>query len=133
MQHCCIFFIFTPDMRTFSKTYKPSDLLGILFSSLCLVHCILAPFIIIALGIVPSHEHSILSWHNIFLVLTLLAVLFSIKHANKYIKIGLIAGFILLCVGTLFESHGTVYKYVLYAGSLSLIFFHILNYFTHKH
>lgn len=118
-------------MRTALQYLKKADILGVVISGLCIIHCIVTPFIVIALGLTSHNHHPIFSWHGIFLMLALLALFLSIKGAEKSIKWILWASFLFMAIGMIFEPYGMFFKVILYIGSLGLIIGHTKNYMHH--
>ena len=112
-----------------------SDTFGAIASFLCLVHCIVTPFIIIILQTYSSEGIIInpIWWKNldlILLIISLIAVNNSARNTSKkFVKIALWSSWIILSVFILnekfelfsFSELGT------YFSSLSLAGFHVYN------
>lgn len=112
---------------------KP-DTIGVLASTLCVIHCLASPFIFIAhISAIGNYETSSTWWSNldyIFLMISFLAVIYSVKNTSKsFIKLAL-----WLSWGTLFlliinEKIQLVSlpEIMIYITALSLALFHIYN------
>ncbi len=74
-------------MNFLKLTHKRSDVLGILSSSLCLIHCLITPFIFIAQVEMQSYSNGWSFWWTImnfkFIILSFFAVYFSTKNTSK--------------------------------------------------
>jgi len=105
-----------------------SDKIGVLSSALCLIHCIVTPFLIGTILFSDSQVHSYHLFDYIFLIISFIAVWFSThKHANPYIKIALWSFFTIFAI-TLIIKHWFPYaQYILYTSSFGLIAAHIYN------
>lgn len=109
---------------------KNSDKIGIISSSLCLIHCIALPiFISLQPTLIGFLEHDLHFIEYIFLVLSYVAVYFSTRshHVTKEIKFTFYVVLSVFTVGILFEETLGWIKYVGYVGSLGLISLHIFN------
>ena len=112
-----------------------SDTFGAIASFLCLVHCIVTPFIIIVLQ-TYSPEGIIINpiwWQNLDLILLLISLI-AVNHSTrntskKFVKIGLWSCFIILSVFILNEKFELLSLSELgtYFSSLSLAGFHVYN------
>ncbi|WP_010181727.1 MerC domain-containing protein [Aquimarina agarilytica] len=111
---------------------QKSDALGILTSTLCIIHCLATPLIFIA------HTHAInetnpIWWSNldyIFLIISLLAVLRSIKNTSKnYMKLGLGLNWVTLFLLIINEKIRLVSlpEITIYVTAFSLAALHIYN------
>ena len=116
---------------------RNSDLVGILASGLCIVHCAIAPVIFAARPLFSGHEHShqssLLNWESLdflFLGLSLVAVIYSANHTrNNLIKVGFWASWALFA-GGLAGAHFSLFSgdWMMYAGSIVLVGLHFINY-----
>ncbi|MCY4216257.1 MAG: MerC domain-containing protein [Flavobacteriaceae bacterium] len=74
-------------MNFLKLTHKRSDVLGVLSSSFCLIHCLITPFIFIAQVEMQSYFDGWPFWWTmmsfIFITLSFLAVYFSTKNTSK--------------------------------------------------
>lgn len=120
---------------------KKSDLLGILASGLCAVHCAVTPLFFAARPFldkaIHQEEHG---WHDahwgwamldyLFLLLSLLAVWHSSRHTDsRPIKRLFWAAWVCFAVGLMLEAgHLAIGKWMMYAGSIALIATHIANF-----
>ena len=123
-----------------TKTFlgqKRSDLLGVLASGLCAIHCAVTPVFFIAKPFIHSsvnyHSHGSGFWSMldyVFLVLSFIAVWFSSKHTNlKSIKWVLWSAWIVFSIGLLSERiHFENGIWLMYLGSAALVIAHVINY-----
>ena len=125
-----------PETKTFLRQ-KRSDLLGVLASGLCAIHCTLTPIFFLAKPIldntVENQGHGNSLWtalEYVFLVLSLIAVWFSSKHTNlKSIKWILWSAWIVFSIGLLSERiHFENGIWLMYSGSAALVIAHVINY-----
>ncbi len=74
-------------MNFLKLTHKRSDVLGVLSSSFCLIHCLITPSIFIAQVEMQSYSNRWTLWWTmmsfIFITLSFLAVYFSTKNTSK--------------------------------------------------
>lgn len=109
---------------------KYADLLGVVSSVICLLHCLLLPLLWVWLS-----SFTVESWHlldYIFMAFAGIAVFFSARHAAfSYLKIGLWVSFIIFAVPlTLHDTLANAHYFSL-AGSMALILCHIVNFRFH--
>lgn len=105
-----------------------SDYLGLISSTLCLIHCLALPFLVVFFGeALHSIEHlEFLDW--IFAAISLYAAYDSIKKtSSKYLKLSFVLGWIFFIIGIIFHEN-SILSYSLHIGSLILIVSHIMNY-----
>ncbi len=120
---------------------KKSDLLGILASGLCAVHCAITPLFFAAKPLLDKAmsegghgcEHAPWGWamlDYVFLVLSGLAVWYSARHTdNRPIKLVLWAAWACFAIGLLLEAgHVAFGKWLMYTGSIALVVTHIVNF-----
>ncbi len=111
-----------------------SDAVGILASGLCLVHCLLTPFVFVAhSGITMIEDGQAFWWKSldlIFLVLSYFAIRRSIRTTSKpSIKYAFWASWLFL-VGIIINEKLEVIplpEEMIYIGSLSLVILHFYN------
>ncbi len=121
------------------KRLAYSDWLGVAASGLCAVHCALTPLFFAAkpalAGVVGEHAHAhghgfwgLLDY--IFLVLSFLAVWYSARHTiQPALKWVLWAAWWGFAIGLLLEPYELASgKWLMYAGSFTLVIAHIKNY-----
>jgi hypothetical protein len=114
-----------------------ADRFGICLSALCVIHCVLTPFFLLALPSLQTFEalsaHSHENFHHVMLIIVpLLAILAFIpgflRHRNARVFLWAIPGLILIAVGALvFESTPWVESAITIAGSFFLIRSHLIN------
>jgi hypothetical protein len=103
--------------------YYKSDWLGIASASLCVVHCLFMPIlIIIATNFTWWHEISYL-----FLLVSFFAAFEASKNAQKVALSIIWSSFALLTMCILFEEERYMFHNISYLASLGLIFGHIYN------
>tara|TARA_Y100000741_G_scaffold354604_1_gene329074 strand:+ start:223 stop:594 length:372 start_codon:yes stop_codon:yes gene_type:complete len=102
---------------------KKSDVFGAMSSSLCLIHCLATPFLLV----VPFW------WSNlnyIFIIVSLIAVYISAKNTSrKIMKVLLWIGFMLLSFCILNEELGFFHlpEFITYFAASNLACLHIYN------
>ena len=114
---------------------EKSDTFGAIASFLCMVHCILTPFVIVALQAyaVNGHEINTFWWQNldfILLLISLISVAYSAKNSSKrFMKIALWTCWAILSILILNEKFHLLSFPELgtYISSLSLAGFHVYN------
>ena len=124
-------------MELIQNKLSQSDLLGAAASGLCAIHCILTPIFFAAKpvlnGTVDEYAHCTGLWaalDYVFLVLSLVAVWYSSRQTRQAsIKWILWAAWFVFAAGLIAEPlhlpHG---KWLMYAGSITLVLAHIQNY-----
>lgn len=105
------------------------DYLGITGSTLCLIHCIATPIILMT-GIFRN-EHlkvSFLSLDYVFILLNVFAVYHATRHhADTRFKWAFWSLLILFSGSLLLEDFSEVFKYLGYLSSFGLVVTHVLN------
>ncbi len=122
----------------YTKNQSAADFFGAAVSSLCLIHCVLTPFVFVAkpildgVGVHSGHEHT--GWWGmldpVFLTLSLLAVWYAAYH-TPFLKIRLLfwAFWIVFATGLLLEMNASpIGEWLMYAGSIALATTHVFNY-----
>ncbi|CAM4058131.1 MULTISPECIES: MerC domain-containing protein [Flavobacterium] len=113
-----------------SQITKSLDYLGISSATLCLVHCLVLPFIsIIPIGI--SHNH----WIDLlFASIGLFAVVKIVKtNTLRYIKIILLVAMSIILLSIIYTIITHNHTLFLYVGGIGMIVGHVLNFKRHKH
>lgn len=112
---------------------KP-DTIGVVASSLCLLHCLLTPVLFIAQAQIINHEASAPIWWKmldyIFLIISFFAIYRSSKSTSKrWIKLALWFAWLCLCFIILNEKLAwfAIPEYAIYIPSIGLIFLHLYN------
>ena len=121
-----------------SSRLHQSDLLGVLASGLCAIHCALTPVFFAVRPLLETahdgHHHDHVGFWGaldyVFLILSLLAVWYSARHtSHASFKWILWIAWGVFAVGLLSEplnySHGI---WLMYFGSITLVVAHIQNY-----
>lgn len=111
-----------------------SDLFGAFASALCMVHCLLTPFLFIAQACTDTCCHSAPTWwvwiDYIFLIISFFAVRQSAKNSNSpFIVRALWISWVALATILIINGTGLyrIHEYFKYAAALSLIGFHLWN------
>lgn len=119
----------------FTKKHTQSDLLGIISSGLCTIHCIITPLFFASKpmidGLSHAHGHGLFGFLDyLFLGLSFLAVWYSSKHStSSIIKKILWLAWCVFAFGLLSEAFHLPYSDgFIYTGSVMLIVAHIQNY-----
>jgi hypothetical protein len=109
---------------------KKYDLIGIISSVLCLVHCLVPSFILLgsqfASGFI-DHE----TFDIVFLIVSTLAVLAS-RDSKKHIKLLMWTSLVALSASIMME-HMLVMEIISYIAALGLVIAHSLNIRSHFH
>lgn len=121
-------------MRVFLHKY--ADQIGITASGLCLVHCLLMPFIL-AVWLQSDHcaahagccdEKTGFNYDYLFLAFSALAVGLASKHCSKrWVKILMWGSFALLIAGTLLEMQFGEAHWIVILGAVGLALAHLYN------
>ncbi|TAG07515.1 MAG: MerC domain-containing protein [Cytophagia bacterium] len=100
------------------------DFLGVISASLCAVHCVLTPFLIVVFAQIPW----LYGASYVFLMISFVALFETSKHKemNKILSF-LWFCFALLAVAVIFEEDFHWLHYLNYLASAGLIIGHILN------
>ena len=121
------------------KIFKP-DFIGVLASSLCLIHCVATPFLFVAKACSITCCSDSPAWWRvidyIFIAISFIAILYATKNSTKkWIQIALWSSWILLLVAILSESFeiGLFPKSFAYFPALTIIGFHFYNLKYCKH
>lgn len=104
-----------------------SDILGMISSGLCLIHCLAGP-VLVLLGytfIEPDGWHL---WDILFLVISGWAVYTVTKgHSMQWIKWGLYSSIALLAISVFFSHDYPIFKVTSWIAAASLVVFHSFN------
>ena len=116
------------------NTSLKSDYLGSIASGLCLVHCLLTPIIFVAKTCSKSCCHSAPSWWSaidyIFLVISLFAVIETVKNTNKaWMKYAISFSWVFLCFAIFNEKFEWLSSldFLVYVPAFLLIALHLYN------
>jgi multidrug transporter EmrE-like cation transporter len=115
------------------KLSTKSDSFGALASGLCLVHCIVTPFIF-AMQPISAHVEDAPAWWSsldyIFLTLSFLAVFWSVKNSTKtWVKYALWVSLAVLSLAIFNEKFELYHlgELVVYIPAMSLVGLHLYN------
>ncbi|KAA2218680.1 MerC domain-containing protein [Maribacter flavus] len=109
---------------------KYYDLIGIYSATLCLMHCLLAPFLLV-LPIGRFHHPLI---DGIFLTIGILPVVKIIKNkVPVFLKILVLCSFLLIALAIFIEAVYHIESSLIYFGATGLIISHFINYKYHRH
>ncbi|MGR3811813.1 MerC domain-containing protein [Jiulongibacter sp. NS-SX5] len=109
---------------------KSLDILGISAATLCLLHCLLFPF----LFIVPMRVS-----HNPFVDLVFLLIgIFSVYRLTKNMEFGLIKalfwiGISIILISIVLQILLFIHTPLIYIGATTLIITHVVHYANHSH
>ena len=102
------------------------DFIGIIASTVCIIHCLLTPLVVILFSEVVKEKYEYINF--LFLAISLVSVVLSVKTTNhQVIKVLLIYFWIQLSVGLLFEELNFVFSILMYFAAVGLIATHIWN------
>lgn len=109
-----------------TKSYNISDIVGIITSSICIVHCILTPFIVVLFPYIIKENYEALNYF--FLVIGFISMFLSVKSTKfNLVKYLLIYFWIQLCLSILLEEKSIVFSFLMYFSSFGLIISHVIN------
>lgn len=109
-----------------TKSYNKSDIVGIIASSICVVHCILTPFIVVLFPFIIKENYEALNY--LFLVIGFISMILSVKSTKlNLVKYLLIYFWIQLCLSILLEEKSVIFSLLMYFSAFGLIVSHILN------
>lgn len=123
-------------MRQSFSLQTSSDSYGAFASALCLVHCVLTPFLFVAQAnsqMLCAHGASPFWWSMIdylFLAISLIAINYSAKKTNlKWISVALYSSWALLALFVIGEKFGFMHLGygLIYVPALSLVGLHLYN------
>lgn len=104
-----------------------SDVMGIISSGLCLIHCLAGP-VMVLLGytfIEPDGWHV---WDFVFLAISAWAIYSVFRgHSPKWIKAGLLSSFFLLALSIFFSHDEVVFSVLAWLAAGGLVVFHAFN------
>lgn len=125
MLHLWSFLVYICNTIAFSMKFQPkSDWLGVASASLCVVHCLLTPFLLLIAS-------SFSWWHEVsylFLLISFFAAFEASKHTESRIALRLIwLSFTLLTLCILFEDEFHFLHAMSYLASFGLIGGHLYN------
>jgi hypothetical protein len=107
---------------------KAYDILGISSATLCLIHCVVFPLIVvIPLGF--SHNPYI---DLLFALLGLWAVLRVVKTARKSVSIVLIVSITLILGSVLMDVFFNFHSNLIFIGGIGMVVGHLVNFMNHK-
>ncbi len=112
-----------------------ADMLGMISSVICLVHCLLLPLLLMLQPIIFSfvkdlEENAWWEWLDfVFLAVGLLAVVLATKKVSKSRKILFYVAYLVFACGILLGGNWIILSYL---GSIGLAILHFKNYRTHK-
>ncbi len=116
-----------------------ADTLGILSSSLCLVHCLATPVLFVARTVVGASADATPHWWHlidfVFLAVSLVAIYFATKSScMAWLSRSLWGSWMLLAALLLNESLGAlpIPEWTLYVPALSIVFLHSYNLLHHR-
>jgi hypothetical protein len=108
-----------------------SDLIGMISSIACIIHCLALPILLsIFANSGSGHSHSLEFLDFLFILIGLVAVIFSSRshHSNSLIRTILWSSFFMFTIGILLRPLSHSFDYMSYLGSLGLIVAHGVNY-----
>ena len=127
--------MFAPFGKNASVSQSFSDYIGITSATICLIHCLAAPFYIGFTTTIHQHgaghaEHVFLEawWDYVFLAIGFISVYFSSRHTHqKSLRILLWTAFSFLTAMILLEAYSPVFQFLSYAAAFILIIAHFTN------
>lgn len=120
-------FIFAPSKMHHHSHNPKSDVMGMISSGLCLIHCLAGP-VLVLLGygfIEPDGWHI---WDILFLAVSGWAVWNVTKgHSTKWIKWGLWVSISVLSLSIFFSHEIFLFSILSWLAAISLVIFHYFN------
>jgi len=117
-----------------NRIFLPFDSIGIIASTLCLIHCIATPFIFIAKACTATCCSDAPTWwimiDYLFLIISFLAIFFISKNLNiKWLKISFWLSWFVLLFTILNHSVNIIHlpKNFIYIPSFAIIILHFYN------
>ena len=113
---------------------KKSDEIGMLSSTLCIIHCIATPFLLAAIPGTSVMHHGSQGWWSwldiLFLVISFIAVVWTILPSNKrWLRVSMVVSWLMLSFFILNERlEGLEFPFdMVYFPALALIVLHLVN------
>lgn len=119
-----------------ATSYSKADYIGITGSVLCIIHCLITPFLLVSSTLLADRTLRIgfLSLDYVFIGINIIAVYFAARRAGQpVVKAGLWSFLGLFAVGLLLEDVHEAFEYLAYTASAGLIAMHLLNLRSHHH
>ena len=117
-----------------NRIFLPFDSIGIIASTLCLIHCVATPFIFIAKACTATCCSDAPTWwimiDYLFLIISFLAIFFISKNLNiKWLKISFWLSWFVLLFTILNHSVNIIHlpKNFIYIPSFAIIILHFYN------
>ena len=117
-----------------NRIFLPFDSIGIIASTLCLIHCVATPFIFIAKACTATCCSDAPTWwimiDYLFLIISFLAIFFISKNLNiKWLKISFWLSWFVLLFTILHHSVNIIHlpKNFIYIPSFAIIILHFYN------
>lgn len=106
--------------------YSKADVVGIIASSICIIHCVLTPLIVIVFSEVIKEKYELLNYF--FLLISLVSVVLSVRSSKHPLLKGLLIYFwIQLSLGLFLEDTNIIFSILMYFSAIGLIGTHVLN------
>lgn len=111
-----------------------SDIMGIVSSGLCILHCLAFPMFLAATGNSTSWlDHSFHGLDYLFVILALVAIYFSTRNLNRlWLQAAMWASGSLFAVMVLFHTYSAAFRVVGLVASLLLVMLHLINVFCYR-
>ncbi|MFA0961484.1 MerC domain-containing protein [Roseivirga sp. BDSF3-8] len=125
-------------MRLNCKRYMQrkgrSDIMGIISSGLCIMHCLAFPVFLAATGNSAAWlEHSFHGLDYLFVILALIAIYFSTRNLDRqWLQYAMWSCGLLFSVMVVLHTYGAAFRVVGLFASLLLVVFHLINVFCYR-
>ncbi|MCG8387169.1 MAG: MerC domain-containing protein [Cytophagales bacterium] len=113
---------------------KKSDELGMLSSTLCMLHCMATPFLLLAVPSSQVTHHGSQAWWSwldiLFLGISLIAVFMTVQQSTqKWLKVSLVVSWLMLSFFILNERfEGIEFSFdMVYFPAFALVVLHLVN------
>ncbi|MEZ0539121.1 MerC domain-containing protein [Fibrella arboris] len=114
---------------------KKADYIGITGSVLCLIHCLVAPVLVMTSNLFhdDTWRAGFLGLDYVFIAVNIIAVYFAARnHTSSVIRAALWSFLFLFAVGLLLEDVSPLFEYLAYAASTGLVISHLVNLRHHR-
>lgn len=112
--------------KSHSSFSNKADVVGIVASSVCIIHCLLTPFVAVLFSGILKEKYELLNF--VFLLVSLISVVLSVRSSKHNLFKGLFIYFwVQLSVALVFEDVNIIFTLMMYFAAIGLIVTHVLN------
>ncbi|MGB5979818.1 MAG: MerC domain-containing protein [Cyclobacteriaceae bacterium] len=111
------------------QNHSRSDIMGIISSGLCIIHCLAFPVFLAASGNSAAWlDHSFHGLDYLFVGLAIIAIYFSTRNLNRlWLQSAMWASGLLFGLMVLLHTYGPTFRIVGLVASLLLVMLHLIN------